>query len=273
MKYYKNFNLTNYNSFGLNSIAKEIWFPENIIDLRNILKKLKSKSFNILSHGTNVLLAPNIDKIICLKKIPSGMITTISGLSITEASTSITYFAKDIISNNFSGTEGLLGIPGSVGAAIMGNAGSGNHCISNFLNYVLTLDYQGNTNYYTKENLNFKRRYSLLQDKKEIIIQAIFEFTEKNPKQDIVNKTLEFRKNFPKGYSAGGLFKNWYILKPYEKEIRDLKSSNLYVSSLLNVIINKGNASYDDIIEFINQIRIIVKEPLKLEIKIIGKSK
>mgnify|MGYP000442141757 CR=1 FL=1 len=63
MRYYKNFELTEFNSFRLNSIAKEIWFPQSIDDLKYILKDLKDKNFFILAGGTNVILKPEIDRI------------------------------------------------------------------------------------------------------------------------------------------------------------------------------------------------------------------
>jgi len=56
----------------------------------------------------------------------------------------------------------------------------------------------------------------------------------------------------------------------YEKELRNIKSKNLKISKQLNVVINNGKATSKEILNFINKIKKIVKEPLFLEIKIIG---
>jgi UDP-N-acetylmuramate dehydrogenase len=267
MQYYKNFDLTNSNSFHLKSISKEIYFPENIIDLENLL--LTIDDFYVLSNGTNVLLNRTLDKIICLQLMPK-VIEWHRNKCIIDANVLTNDFIKEVIKHNYTGIEGLLGIPGTIGGAIVMNAGSGNYTISDYLVAVHTINYKNNRHTYTKKDLQFSRRYSILQDKKEIIIWALFEFNKKGINQDIINKTLKYRKNFPKGFSAGGIFKNWHALKPYEKEIRAIKSENIYVSKQLNIIINKGNAAYDEILNFINQIKYIVKEPLELEIKIFG---
>lgn len=265
MKYYKDFDLTNYNSFHLKSIAKEIWFPETNFELAYLLLKLKNPK--ILSYGTNVLLSPEINCLICLKRMPSEIIW-INNKVFCHANVPVQKLISSSLNNGCGGFEGLLGLPGSVGAAIIGNSGSGNYCISDYLNTVTTINYNADFRIYNKNDLKFSRRYSSLQKKKEIIIEATFIFNKSVNSEEII-KTLNFRKNFPKGYSAGGLFKNWHILKPYEKEIRAIKSPNLHISPMLNVLINKGNATYNEILNFINEIKKIVSKPLKLEIKIL----
>ena len=135
---------------------------------------------------------------------------------------------------------------------------------------VTVLDLNGNKHYYQKKDLQFKRRYSILQDKKEILISALFTFKKQRPNQELIRQVKEYRKDFPKGYSAGGIFINHYALRPYERQIRQIKSGNLVVSKYLNIIINKGNATTKEILKFISKIRKIVKEPLELEIKLLG---
>jgi len=269
MQYYINHSLISYNSFRINSIAKELWLPENLTELQTLLSQLKNKSFYILANGTNVLLNKKIDRIVCLKLMPKDYYWQDNELFVT-ANVSTNELIKVIIDHNYGGVEGLLGIPGSVGAAIMGNSGSGVYSISDYLKEVCTINYKGEINTYSKKMLQFGRRYSILQTKKEIIIGASFKFTKIGINQEEINKALEFRKNFPKGFGAGGWFKNWHDLKPYEAKIRKLKSKNLKVSKLLNVIVSNGKAQPKEIINFIKRIQHIVKKPLKLEIKLMG---
>ena len=274
MKYYKNYSLKNYNSFHLHSFAKNIWLPETKGELCQLLQQLKGKHFNILAGGTNVLLNEVINRIICLNKIIPLIIPLGHQDSfLVSNSYHLSKFISDTVKKQLTGLEGLIGIPGTVGGAIIMNAGSGEYTISDYLQGVTTIDLNGNQKHYQKKELQFGRRYSILQDKKEILISALFTFKKQAPNQELIKQVREYRKDFPKGYSAGGIFINHYALRPYEKEIRAIKSSNLAVSKQLNVIINKGNATFKEIISFINKIKAVVKEPLHLEIKIIGEIK
>jgi len=270
MLYYTNFYLKNYNSFHLDSIVKEIWFPENCGELQSLLIELKGQKFYVLSYGTNVLLNGTINKIICLRKMPNDMIWISKNCLCCHANVSTQKVIKNVINHNYSGMEGLLGIPGSIGAAIIGNSGSGNYCISDYLKNIETIDFDGNLYSYHKYQLKFKRRYSYLQNKSEIIINATFKFDKIGVNQLEIINAIEHRKSFPKYPSAGGIFKNWHELKPYSDKLIGLKVGDAEVSEKVNIIVNKGNATYNNIISLINKIKSIVKEPLELEVKIFG---
>lgn len=270
MKYYKNFDLTKYNSFRIKSLAKEIWFPETINELIKLIKKLKGEKFEVLAGGTNVLINETINKVICLRELKSIIEWHTQGYLIVTSNVLISNFIKILIKSNYSGVEELLGIPGTVGGGVVMNCGSGNCAISNYLRLVITIDYEGKTHCYFKKDLKFKRRYSILQDKKEIITYISFLFKKKGIKKNIINKIKKFRKNFPKKPSAGGIFVNWHSLKPYKDKLIGLSVGDAQVSNMVNIIINKGNATTKDVLQLIEKIKQIVKKPLKLEIKLLG---
>jgi UDP-N-acetylmuramate dehydrogenase len=264
MQYYRNFSLKNHNSYHLDSIAKEIWFPETYIELSELLIKLKN--FNAVASGTNVLLYPEIDKIICLKNMP--FVCKMYEDKLIASGNVLTHnFIEFLLRANIGGFEGLWGIPGTLGGAIVMNAGSGAFVISDYLNYIETVDNKGQRHIYKKDDLKFARRYSILQNKKEILLGAVFTSPKITINQSILKETILFRQNFPKGFSAGGIFKKWYALKPYETEIRKIENPHVKVSSMLNVLIHDGKGTYLDILNFINEIKSIVKEHLELEIK------
>jgi UDP-N-acetylmuramate dehydrogenase len=269
MQYYRNFDLTNYNSFHLHSIANEIWFPENFGELDKLLIQLKDKKFYILARGTNVLLTEIVDKIICLSHMPKRIHSYNGNLFLVDANAILNDFVKTLMAKNLTGAEELLGIPGTVGGAIVGNSGSGSCVISNYLCSIATVNRSGEFKTLTKEMLNYKRRYSLLQDLDNIVLMASFQFFRSGIDKNLIQKTTEYRKKFPKGFSAGGIFKNWYALKPYETLIRNIPAKNIHVSEHLNVLINNGNATVNEILNYINTVKTIVAEPLEVEIKIL----
>jgi len=270
MKYYKKFQLKKYNSFKLDSLAHEIWFPESVSELTSLLKQLRGKDFDILSGATNVLLAEEIDRVICLRDCGRRKMTISTNNVYATASIPTCEFVRQINKANFKGTEGLYGMPGLLGGAIIMNAGSGKYSISDYLTTIWVTDLKGNLRKYDKKDLSFKRRYCSLQETREIIIGMSFEFKEKNINHEDISVAIKHRQQMPKHPSSGGIFINWHTLKPYTEELIGLGVADAEVSDNINIIVNKGNATFKDILMLIKKIRNIVKTPLELEVKIIG---
>jgi len=268
MQYYKNYNLTKYNSLGLTSIAKNAWFPEYMIELIDLIKETNIK-FDILAGGTNVLLNEVIDNVIGLSQMKENIWGTRQSVMVS-ANYKTGKFINSLTKLGIGGSEKLTGLPGTIGGAVVMNSGSGDQTISDFLLNVTTIDMGGNLHNYNKEELYFGRRYSILQEKKECVLEAKFRLPCIEVNKAEVEKTIKYRQSFPKELNAGGIFVNWYNLKPYEKEIRNIKSKNVEISKYLNVLTHNGKANVYEILNFINKIRKIVPVPLKLEIKKVG---
>jgi UDP-N-acetylmuramate dehydrogenase len=266
MQSYKDFELKSYNSFRLSSIARTIWFPESIEELSLILKTLKGNSVFILGGGTNVLLKPIIERVIMLNKLPRYLNTISTNRVIVSANYPTSAFVCQLV----KGFEGLYGIPGEIGGAIVMNAGSGSYTISDHLLSVTTLDMYGIKHIYNKEDIQFGRRYSTFQDKKEVLIEAVFDTSIENVNTIEFEKAKEHRKTLPKYPSAGGVFINWHTLKPHADSLIGLNVGEAVVSEKVNIIVNKGNATYDNVINLIALIQSQIEEDLQLEIKIIG---
>jgi len=269
MKYYTNFELTKYNSFCIKSFAKEIWFPENEKEITKLLKELKKSEFDIIGKGTNILLNDKgVGKIICLLKMPTDIKIYPNRISVHSGAYA-SKFIETLIKNDLTGLEFMIGIPGLIGGAIYGNAGSGGYNISDYIEHVYTIDRQGKKYLFYKEEMNFKRRYSIFQENQHIILGGTFKL-----KKGIDTKLLKYfknnRKKIPRYPSAGGVFINWHQLKPFKKELIGLSVGDAVVSNSVNIIINKGQATGYDVIQLINKIKKIVKKPLNLEVKLLG---
>jgi len=265
MQYYKKYNLKN--SFNLKAVANEIWFPETISELATLIKKLNNKSYHVLGSGTNIIMNEEINKVVSLQLIPPQA-SVFNNQFIISSNYPTHRFVNIINKNNYSGVEALYGMPGLIGGAIAMNAGSRLQTISDNLLACSVMDKNGNIKWYNKEELTFKRRYSNFQNSNEIILSAIFEFTNKNLDQELLNQIIEYRKTFIKKPNAGGIFVNWHELKKYENELRTLVFNNLQFAKSINVLFNTGNACFNNILDAINKIQSIVNESLQLEIKI-----
>jgi len=267
MQYFENFSLKQFNSFRLQSLAIEVYFPESIEDLTDLLNKIDS--FHLLAGGTNVILKPELNRVIILTKMPEE-IQSCGSLLIVDSNVITTSFVNQMIKERNEGFEGLIGIPGRIGGAVIMNAGSGKYSVNDYLIGVRTRDYNGDVHYYTKEQLKISRRYTILQDKKEIVTKCIFQPKEGKINKEEIKRAKLYRKSIPKEPNAGGIFINWHALKSYEKHLIGLKVGDAMVSDKVNIIVNKDNAIFEDVMSLIKRIESIVSEKLILEVKIVG---
>ena len=191
--------------------------------------------------------------------------------------------AKTAYSNSLTGLEFASGIPGTVGGAVKMNAGAYGGEFKDIVVETTYLNSEQNLKKIQNKEHKFSYRYSIFDETNDIIISTKLKLKKGN-KEFIKSKMEEFslkRKekqpiNFP---NAGSVFKrkNEYI----PAEIIDkcgLKGYNIgdaYVSKLhAGFIINKGNATAQDVLNLIEHIKNVVKEKyyinLELEIKVIG---
>jgi len=267
MKHYKNYNLKN--SFNLPCIVKEIWFPETYYELKDIFSTQKDAV--IVADCTNIVCKPEVDKVICLTQMPKDINLIDDNnkyVILCNANVKSNVFIQYLLFRGIGSYENLYGIPGRLGSAIYGNSGSGDTCFSDCLTSVLTIDKDGNEYCFNKENLKFGRRYSILQDMNNIITDICFTFPKKAIDKEKLENAKEHRKKIPTS-SVGGIFKNWHILKPYQKQLIGLKEGDMEISDMVNIIHNYGNGTYEDFIKLQTKIINIVKEPLIPEFKIL----
>jgi len=268
MQYFTDFKLKN--SFNLPCIVQEIWFPESDSELAKVYTE--QGDAKILSGCTNILCRPLVNKVISLKHMPKRIDSSETERSVIincDANTSTHKLVKYLLEKNCGGLEGLYSLPGSVGGAIVMNAGSGNSCITDNLVFVNFIDKSGEENMILKNHLYLERRYSIFQSMSCVIKSAYFCFPKKRVDLELLDKTKQHRKSFPKYPSAGGIFVNWHDLKPYSEKLIGLSVNDAEVSHMPNIIINKGHATFDDVLKLIVKIQGIVQANLKLEVEII----
>jgi len=271
MIYKENYQLKELNSFRLESTAKNIWFPETFEELFQVKEELKKEKFYILGQGTNVIFRPTVTNIISMSKLPFRCNFSKEDEGITEVSSNIptSYFIREAIKNEFKGLEGMIGMPGTVGGAVIMNAGSGSYSISDYLESVNIenkyIDY--------KHQLNFGRRYCNLQGKNDIITKVNFRLKKGVIHKDEYDKAIIHRSTLPKEPSAGGIFKNWHYLKPFAEELIGMRVGDAVVSTFPNIIVNTNQATYHDILALIFKIRAKIKVHLDLEVQIMGDCK
>ena len=241
---------------------------------------------NIIGNGSNLLVTDKGIRGIVLKidlknieiKEKDNKIEIIA-----DSGVPLGLLAQKILKEEITGFEQLSGIPGTIGGAVIMNAGAHGKEIKDVITEVTAMDYNGEIYKFTKEDCKFEYRRSIFQEKKYIIIQAKM-LLEKGKKEDIKNKMneyLEYRKEKqPIEYpNAGSTFKrgNDYITAQLidQAGLKGYKIGGAEVSKKhAGFIINKENATAEDVINLVDYVTKEIKEKfsknIKLEIEILG---
>lgn len=281
---FQNEMMKKHTSFKIGGPADFFVIIESVEELKAVLKLAKELDIPVtcIGNGSNLLVKDNGIRGLTIK-------LDFKDLTINEdeieagAGVPIPVLARKAYENGLSGLEFASGIPGTLGGAIKINAGAYGGEFKDVVDFTTYLDNNLQVHTVSNEDQNFSYRNSRFNNTDDIIISAKMKLKKEN--KDIIKARMdEFsakRKakqpiNFP---NAGSVFKrkNEYIAA----EVIDkcgLKGYNIgdaYISDLhAGFIINKGNATAQDVIQLIEHIKNTIHEKyninLELEIKVIG---
>ena len=177
--------MASHTSFRIGGEAEVMAMPGNMEELAEILKACNELGVSptVLGAGTNVL-APDEGiggVVICLKDCLGGMerlegdrISVMAGVTMTRAAV---FAAK----NGLAGMEFAHGIPGTVGGGVYMNAGAYGGEMKDIAQSVTVMDRQGNVKTLSGEEMGFSYRHSVLEDRGEIVVSAVFALQEDDP--------------------------------------------------------------------------------------------
>ena len=207
LKRFKNFDLTGFSSLGVKAFCKEAIFPENLEDLKEVVQE----SPRILGGGTNVLFGRSfLDfKVVIMKgafkdmEFQGNRAFFGAGLPLSRA-------VEEAAKRGLSGLEGLFGIPGTVGGAVCGNAGTRLGSIGDVVRRVFLVSWDGKELCLQNSQFEFGYRYSSV---KGLGVVFAVEVELERCRRDVIEKrmdeALKARKGQPKGVKTlGCTFKN-----------------------------------------------------------------
>ncbi len=236
----------------------------------------------VIGNGTNLLvrdggirgMVVNIGSDFCYLKVQSENL-------LVGAGTPMTYLAKTAAEKGLGGLEFCVGIPGSLGGAIIMNAGSFGGYIGERVQSVKLVTYDAEVLNLAHDELSFSYRTSNLVGR-GIVVEAVLQLkqVDREESQKMMEHFLrERKKRHPDLPSAGSVFRN-LPGQPAGKIIEEtgckgMKAGGAEVSCKhANFIVNTGEAAAVDIIKLIEEIKLMVKEKcgfeLEPEVKIIG---
>ena len=195
--FYQNYNLKKNSWLKTGGICNLFVCPENnnqFISLVNILRSSKL-NFRIFGSTANCLFLDNINYgiIISTSNIKNDIILK-DNMIVSNSGSFISDISRFALSNKIKGFEGFEGIPGTVGGAIVMNAGAYSSVIENVIIKVDCINKNGNKICLFHKDLIFNHRYSLFQKRRDLIILKCYFKCQKGNKKKIYKKMSLFHE-------------------------------------------------------------------------------
>ncbi|WP_269609206.1 UDP-N-acetylmuramate dehydrogenase [Prochlorococcus marinus] len=264
----KNISLSNFTTWRIGGPAEWIAQPKNNEEIKYLINWINKKNIpcNIFGAGSNLLIN---DKGIqglslCMRNFKGIQIDKSNGIIEVLSGEMLPTVARKAAANGLHGFEWAIGIPGTIGGAVVMNAGAQEHCISNYLESVTTLSLRGEYKVIKGKDLNFGYRYSLLQDEKLIVVSARLKLVSGQAEKikQVTNENLNHRlRTQPyKAQTCGSVFRNPEPLKAArlieELGLKGFRFGGAEISKIhSNFIINANKASSYDVRELIKYIQ------------------
>lgn len=270
-------------TFGIGGKAT-VMFPTNKKELIKCVKvcgKL-GKKYQVFGNGSNILAKSSESKRIFITTRSMAPEFVLKRNSyIASAGANLNQLILWCKTKGLSGLENLYGIPATVGGAIMTNAGAFGTSVFDFLEWIEVLD-KGKVYKIFPEDIEHSYHYTELLKSSKIVLLASFKFTRLAPSviHSKIREVIELRKQKqPFEKSAGSVFQSvdgvaaGYIID--NLGLKGISVGDAVVSTKhANFIINKENATDQDVKKLINIIKKEVKSKtnitLKREIEYIG---
>jgi UDP-N-acetylmuramate dehydrogenase len=258
--------LKDFISFRVGGPAEVIAFPHDQEDLIRLMLFLKNEkiSFFVLGEGTNLVVRDKGVKGVVVKLSPGFL-----GIEVTEGKEEWYLSAKAgerlwrlvevALKNSLTGLEFVSGIPGSVGGAVIMNAGAYGREMKDIVHSLTMLSPDGSVQQVEKKSLQFfYRKLALPPDAIVLSVEVTLrpgdkEIIASGIKENLLKRKKRQPLEFP---SAGSVFKNppgYYAAQLIEESgLKGLQVGGAQISERhANFIVNLCKATANDILELI----------------------
>lgn len=280
--------LKDWTSYRVGGLAQWYAAPRNQLELNQVLEWYKTKdlALTIIGYGSNLLVSDHgLRGLVLSTRYLRGSSFDQDRATVTACGGEpIARLAWQAAKRGWERLEWAVGIPGTVGGAVVMNAGAHNRCTADCLISAVIITLEGQVKTLTNQELNFSYRTSRLQKESGLVMEATFQLHPAISKAEVkasTNQYLKHRQNTqpydkpscgsvfrnPTGYAAGWLIENTG-LKGYRLGGAQVSERHA------NFIINQGNATASDIFRLIAYVQEQVKAnwsiTLEPEVKMLG---
>ena len=248
-----------------------------------VLCKEQKEPYYIIGNGSDLLvsdagvrgviirLTGEFEEIGAKETVNEGICDVCAGAGVMLASLSMRAGRK-----GFTGLEFANGIPGTVGGAVLMNAGAYGGEIKDTIVAAEVMTKDGEIKRLTKDELQLSYRHSAMMESGDIVLKAYFKLTVR-PKLQIFAVMESYRKarqekqpleypsagstfKRPEGYFAGKLIQ--------DAGLQGCRVGGAMVSTKhAGFVINAGGATATDVYQLIQHIKKTVKEKFQVELE------
>ncbi len=178
LKYLENLSLSSVSSIGTGGEARFFVTPYTADALIKTVETAKKRGirFTVIGSATNILFSDEgfDGAVISTKKMSVASVR--NGLIYADCGTPLPALSGLALENSFTGFEGLVSIPATVGGALASNAGAfGNEIADNLISFSVFLPESGKLETRLPRDFPFSYRQSHATDGGAIILSAVFE--------------------------------------------------------------------------------------------------
>lgn len=241
-------------------------------------------SYSFIGNGSNLLVGDKGIRGVVIEMTDLMGNIEVDGTKITaQAGAMLSKIANTAASNGLGGMEFAAGIPGSVGGAVVMNAGAYGGEMKDIIEKVYVLDENGAQLELDRDALDLGYRHSCIPEKKYIVTKVVLELVPRNEaeirsemkelnekraeKQPLQYPSAGSTFKRPEGYFAGKLI--------MDAGLRGYQVGGAQVSEKhCGFVINKGDATAADICQLMRDVSDKVQAQfgvvLEPEVKMIG---
>lgn len=282
----ENVNLERFTSWNIGGDAQYFYWPKDLPDLEQFLKRKLVHPIIFLGLGSNTLVSD--------AGVPGTVIITqgvLKGMSLidettvrAEAGLSCAQVARFVAKHNLVNGEFLAGIPGTIGGALYMNAGAFGSETWEYVTEVETINTQGEIQHRKPHEFNTGYRFCKGLAQEEWFVAGYFRFSSGDGKESLekIKKLLARRaETQPTGEpSCGSVFRNpegnHAAKLIQEAGLKGFTIGGAQISKKhANFIINLGTAKAKDVLDLVAHIQKTIKAQFNVdlipEMKFIGK--
>lgn len=273
-------------TFRIGGPADYYLCPHSIEELQKVLKICREQemAFFILGNGSNLLVSDKGYRGVVIQLWKNFSDITVKETTIeVKAGALLSKVAAEALEEGLTGMEFASGIPGTIGGAVVMNAGAYGGEMKDIIKEVTVLNQEGEMLTLSKEEMKLGYRTSIVKEKGYIVVSVVLQL--KNGDKEEIRRVMEDLKNRrvtkqpldmpsagstfkrPEGYFAGKLI--------MDAGLRGFSVGGAQVSEKhCGFVVNKGDATAEDVLGLIHEVQMRVQEQfgvvLEPEVKFLG---
>lgn len=273
-------------TFRIGGPAEHLILPQTTEEIADVIKLCRQEEipWYIVGNGSNLLVADEGVRGVVIQLLRNFNQIQVEGCQIRmQAGAQNAAVAKRALDASLTGFEFAAGIPGTIGGAVVMNAGAYGGEMKDILKEVTVLDPNGMIRTIPAEELELGYRTSIIARKGYVVLEAVIVLKTGDPKEikaamdelkekRVTKQPLEYPSagstfKRPEGYFAGKLI--------MDAGLRGFSVGGAQISEKhCGFVINKDNATAKDVTELMDETKKIVMEKfgvaLEPEVKRLG---